>query len=732
MLPGPWLTQAHTIHRVVQVNLRQIVLLTLLMGLAFSALLAIPFVVYHRVESDKHLSLLQAEQERDIKLAAGVIHQELDAVLSDLRYLSQHNELRRYLTQASRDHRLDLAREYLVLSSQKHIYDQIRLIDQNGREAVRVNFNDGRPEIVADADLQDKHDRTYFKETLRLSPRQIYVSPMDLNIEHSVVDQPPKPVVRFAVPVADDHGQIHGMVVLNYLGQRLLDKLNALEGQAGKLWLLNSDGYWLIGPSPEDEWGFALPERSQRGLAQLSPRLWQQMQAEKSGIHQTASAWIHFERVYPLLGGSAPAGVLDFAKPVNPDDYYLTIAIELPQSTLQAINLDQLKRLWAIYGALVLFAFLVAAALAVAINRNRALAQIVEKVVDDLPLLVSYVDAQQRYRFNNMAYERFFGVKLKAMYGKTMRELLGEDAYRTVRPYIEQALAGKAVSFERQLPYAGAGMHDVIVSYLPDSTPQGDVRGFYVIVNDISQLKESERRERQHMIELAHVSRLASMGEMATEIAHEINQPLAAIAMYSAAGLRTLQGEHDRGQIETWLDAINTQAKRASEIIRRVRHFVQKGEPQFGPVDLNPIAREVVALIGHEARSQEVEITLELAEDLPPVQGERILLEQVVFNLVRNAMDAVLAQPGKHRVTLKTNFDAHLVYFEVSDNGLGVDPALGERIFDSFITNKPDGLGMGLTISRTIIEAHAGSLRYITNPEGGTTFMFNLAREGQS
>jgi two-component system sensor histidine kinase DctS len=199
--------------------------------------------------------------------------------------------------------------------------------------------------------------------------------------------------------------------------------------------------------------------------------------------------------------------------------------------------------------------------------------------------------------------------------------------------------------------------------------------------------------------------------------------------MYSAAGLRTLQGEPDPAQIKTWLEAINTQAKRASEIVRRVRHFVQKREPQFGPVDLNLIAREVAALFQHEARSQQVEIVLDLAEGLPPVQGERILLEQVVFNLTRNALDTLQAQAGERRLTLKTAVDADLVYFEVSDNGPGVDPALGERIFDSFITSKQEGLGMGLAISRSIIEAHAGSLRYIPNPAGGSTFMFSLARE---
>jgi len=730
-LAGPWLSGPHTIHRVVQVNIRQIIQHTLLLGLVFSALLAIPFIFYYRAESDNNLSLLQAEQERVIKLAVGTLHQEMDAALSDLRYLSQHNALRNYLASPDRNSSLGLATEYQGLARQKRIYDQIRFIGLDGREEVRVNFNQGKPEIVAGSKLQDKHDRYYFQETLWLSPGQIYVSPLDLNIDQGRIDQPPKPIIRFATPVADNQGLIRGMVVLNYLGQRLRDKLHMLEGQVAKIWLLNPQGYWLMGSAPEDEWGFMFLERAQRRLDRLSPRLWQQMNSEYSGIHRTETSWIKFERVYPLLGKNVSASDVNFSQPVDADRYYWTIAVELSQSAMQATDFALLNKLWAIYGALVLFAFLVAGALAFAINRNQALAQVMEKVVDNVPVLVAYVDTEQRYRFNNMAYERFFGLNPKDIYGKTMLELLGEAAYQALRPYIEQALAGKQVAFERQLAYAGTDMRDMVFSYLPDISPQGEVRGFYVVVTDISLVKESERRERQHMLELAHVSRLASMGEMATEIAHEINQPLAAIAMYSSAGLRTLQADADRGQIKTWLEAINTQAKRASEIVRRVRRFVHKGEPQFGPVDMNLIAREVAALIDHEARSQKVGIVLELAEDLPPVLGERVLLEQVVFNLVRNAMDAVLPQSVERRVTLWTSFDAQRVYVEVSDTGPGVDPALGDLIFDSFVTSKQEGLGMGLTISRSIIEAHASTLRYARNPEGGSTFMFSLACEAR-
>lgn len=635
------------------------------------------------------------------------------------------------MAHTSRGSRLDLATEYLGLARQKRLYDQIRFIGLDGREEVRVNFNEDDLEIVAEQNLQDKHDRYYFEETLWLSPGQIYVSPLDLNIEQATLDQPPKPVIRFAAPVADDQGLIRGMVVLNYLGQRLRDKLSALEGQAGKIWLLNAEGYWLMGPTPEDEWGFMFPERSQRRLARLAPRLWQQMQAEQSGVHQSAESWIQFERVYPLLGENPRAGAAHFARPVDADRYYWTIAVELSQPAVQSADIALLKKLWMVYGALVVFAFLGAGAFALAINRNKALARVVEKVVDNLPLLIAYVDAEQRYRFNNMAYERLLGLKPNEIYGKTMRELLGEPAYQAVLPYIERALAGEAVTFERQLATQGSGMNDLAISYLPDRSPQGEVRGFYVMVNDVTLVKESERRDSRRMLELAHVSRLACMGEMATEIAHEINQPLAAIAMYSAAGQRILQGDGDRSQMQGWLEAINTQAKRASEIVRRVRRFAQKDEHQTGPVDLGQIAREVAALLDHEARSQQVEIVLELAEDLPQVQGERVLLEQVVFNLARYALDTVRAQTGERRITLNTAFDAQLVYVEVCDTGPGVDPALGEHIFDSLVTGKQEGLGMGLTISRSIIEAHAGTLRYALNPEGGNTFMFSLAREAE-
>jgi PAS domain S-box-containing protein len=723
----PWLAAASTIHRMVQVNIREIVHLSVLLGLASSALLAIPFGFYYTAETANHRALLHAEQERIIKIAAAQIYREAEATLADLRYLSQHNEIKRFLQAPTESNRLDLAREYLGLAIQKRIYDRIRFIDRNGRERVRIDFNDGRAVVVAVDDLLDRSNRAGFAEVVRLLPGQIYVSPFEL-ADQGAGGRPGMPVIHLATPVADDDGVVQGYVVLDYLGQRLRDGLRALEGDAGKIRLLNAEGYWLMGATPEDEWAFMFPDRSQRSIAESSPELWQAMQRDRSGIYRTEDAWVRFERVYPLRGEFPNPLGTGFGGPVDAERYYWTLAVEVPQAALRGADLALLKKLAAVYAALVIFLFLVAAALAFAIRRNRALTQVMEKVVDNVPVLVAYVDAGQRYRFNNMAYEKFFGLNPRQIYGKTMRELLGEAAYQQTVPYIEQALAGKSVTFERKMAYE-SGARDAVISYMPDVTPQG-VRGFYVMVNDVSAIRNSQRRERQHMLELAHVSRLASMGEMATQIAHEINQPLAAIAMYSAAAQRTMQGACEREKIETWLEAINTQAKRASEIVRRVRQFVQKSEPQLAPVDLNEIARESAALVDHEAKSHDIQIVLDLAEGLPRARGEQLLLEQVVLNLLRNAMDAVATDGNaERRVTLKTSADDQLVYVDVSDTGPGVDPELGQHIFDSFVTGKQGGLGMGLAISRSIIEAHAGTLRYAAKPGGGAAFTFSLAQE---
>lgn len=246
---------------------------------------------------------------------------------------------------------------------------------------------------------------------------------------------------------------------------------------------------------------------------------------------------------------------------------------------------------------------------------------------------------------------------------------------------------------------------------------------------EISNRLKAEGLARQHLGQLAHVARLSTLGEMAASLAHELNQPLGAIANYANGCLRRIEsGTTDTRALLQPLTQIAAQAERAGKIIHRLRSFVSRQEPEMVIADLNRLLREVASLERPDARHQEVEIQLDLEEALPPVQADPIQVQQVALNLMRNGIEAVQTiEPSRRKVLLRTRIRAdHQVEAMISDSGPPCDPGILDQIFDPFFTTKQKGMGMGLTISRSIIEAHGGELWAVPNPEGGLAFHFTL------
>jgi C4-dicarboxylate-specific signal transduction histidine kinase len=244
---------------------------------------------------------------------------------------------------------------------------------------------------------------------------------------------------------------------------------------------------------------------------------------------------------------------------------------------------------------------------------------------------------------------------------------------------------------------------------------------------------EIERREaqetmQQHQSELAHVARLSTMGEMATGLAHELNQPLTAIVNYTSGCLRRLQGgqQVDQPIIEAMQRAVEG-ASRASEIVRHLREFIRKDDAQLTRFAINDALQAVVRLLEREARQQHVALVLQLEEDLPSVEANRIQIEQVVLNLVKNAIEASACAGGEGlQVVLSTRARGAAIEVAVQDSGRGFTSAEAERLFEPFYTTKPDGMGMGLSISRSIIEAHGGTLEASDGQGAGAVFRFTL------
>jgi two-component system, LuxR family, sensor kinase FixL len=247
--------------------------------------------------------------------------------------------------------------------------------------------------------------------------------------------------------------------------------------------------------------------------------------------------------------------------------------------------------------------------------------------------------------------------------------------------------------------------------------------------NDITERRQAEEGLRKAQAELAHVTRVTTMGELASSIAHEVNQPLSAVVTNGNACLRWLASEPANiDESRECVRRIIRDGNRASEVIARIRALAKKSSPDKAPLNLNETIQEVLALTNNEARRNRVSLQTDLAAGLPPVRGDRVQLQQVIINLVMNGIEAMKGITGQPRELLikSDRYESDKVFVAVQDTGIGLDQESLDWIFNAFYTTKPEGMGMGLSISRSIIEAHGGRLWARPNEGLGATFQFTL------
>lgn len=250
------------------------------------------------------------------------------------------------------------------------------------------------------------------------------------------------------------------------------------------------------------------------------------------------------------------------------------------------------------------------------------------------------------------------------------------------------------------------------------------------IVRDVSARKLQEQRDQEHLDELAYVTRLGLMGEMASGIAHEVNQPLTAITSYSQVCLNLLQQDnYDQALLRDILYKTNQQALKAGHIIHRMRDFVKGKKLQRSTIDINDLIYDAVGLCESHIKQNSVVMRLQLKKRLPPICADSIQIEQVILNLIRNAVDALSSLPRlmARSLSIQTAINCdNYIEIRVKDSGPGIDVAEQKKILTPFYTTKSDGMGMGLSICRSIVEAHEGVLRFNSQPGKGTTFYFTL------
>ncbi len=340
------------------------------------------------------------------------------------------------------------------------------------------------------------------------------------------------------------------------------------------------------------------------------------------------------------------------------------------------------------------------------------------------------IDQTSTILFVNGAVEKAFGYTPAEIVGRKITALMPER----MRYRHEQAMRRYLETGEKQMSWNAVsllGLHkngreiDLDVSFAEVGT--GDERFFSGIVRDVTERRRAEAALHQAQMELAHVTRVATLGELTASIAHEINQPLGAVINNASACVRWLAAQNLE-EARRSAALVVADGQRTADIIGRIRALARKAPFQKDWLDLNTVIRDVISLARSEVQRHSVAVETQLEAEMPRIRGDRIQLQQVLLNLIMNAIEAmrsVGAGPRALRVSSERGASTEVV-ITVRDSGPGLDPTSLDRLFDAFYTTKPDGLGMGLAISRSIVESHGGRLWATANVPTGATFQFTL------
>jgi two-component system sensor kinase FixL len=359
-----------------------------------------------------------------------------------------------------------------------------------------------------------------------------------------------------------------------------------------------------------------------------------------------------------------------------------------------------------------------------------------QSILDTVPEAMIVIDERGVMHSFSSAAERLFGYAAAEVLGANINMMMPSPYRENHDRYLERYLR----TGEKRI----IGTGRVVVgarkdgSIFPMELAVGEMRSdksrfFTGFIRDLTERQEVEARLQELQSELVHISRLTALGEMASALAHELNQPLSAIANYMKGSRRLLQDRTDEQSImiREAMDKAAEQSLRAGDIIRRLRDFVARGETERRIESLKKLLEEASALALVGTRDRGVRVIYRFDPGLDLVLVDKVQIQQVILNLVRNAIES-MEQSDRRELTIATERDADgMAAVKISDTGTGISPDVASQLFQPFITTKPHGLGVGLSISRTIVESHGGRITVGPNPQGGTIFRFTVRAVSQ-
>ncbi len=356
----------------------------------------------------------------------------------------------------------------------------------------------------------------------------------------------------------------------------------------------------------------------------------------------------------------------------------------------------------------------------------------VQSILDTVPDAMIVIDEHGVMQSFSTAAERLFGYGRQEVIGRNVKMMMPSPYRENHDGYLARYMR----TGERRI----IGIGRVVVGERKDGSTfpmelavgemkSGDRRYFTGFIRDLTERQKTEARLQELQTELVHISRLTAMGEMASTLAHELNQPLSAIANYMKGCQRLLENADDErsGMIRDAMNSAGEQAMRAGQIIRRLRDFVSRGESERRVESIAKLVEEASALALVGAKDQGIRVRFQFDRSHDLVLADKVQIQQVLLNLIRNAIEA-MQNCARRELTLSTKLvqDGTMLMISVADTGPGIAPEIASRLFEPFVTTKPHGMGVGLSISRTIVEAHGGRISAENDPGGGTVFRLTV------
>ena len=711
------------------------------------------------------LSILMADEKTYVDLSQGRLDQELALPIRHLVSLANEKSVRKVYEDPDGSSLKPMEEAFTTLMSRNPTYDKVRWIDEHGLERVRINNNNGQPYLVPAAELQDKHDRYFFTETMQLKGGVIYISPLDLNMENGQIETPYKPTLRVATRVFKADGSSSGILIINIAARSMLDAFLGSAGPAAdRLMLINADGYWLKSPDGTDEWGFMFHRNLTLGTRY--PEVWEAVSKQDRGQIRLPNGLWTWKSVSP-----APKGDTRLSHNIH-----WKVITHLPENDLSTLE----NQVWPpkIAGALVilsLFGFGIArlaeakaartqAEQETALARNEAeAAHRLQEAQACFQMLFEantsgllVVDVEGRIVMANPAFSDMFGYPFSELINKPVEILLPQQdrKYHTERrseylrtPTSRVMGAGRDLHGTRKdgsifpieiglSPYRD-NKQAFVLATIVDISERKRVQDELLQMNEALEQRVAERTRELQTARL-EAERLANVkGNFLANMSHEIRTPMNAIL-----GLAYLLEKASLGSEELSLvKKIRIAGRSLMSIINDILDFSkiesERLEIEHAPFRLNDVLDNVATLMSAVEYKQDVELIMGPApEGVEFLLGDALRLEQVLVNLTSNALKFTEHGSVMLTVTQMPSDDKQkFLRFSVLDTGRGIAQDKQEEIFipfaqeDTSTTRRFGGTGLGLSISRHLVKMMGGEIGVISELGKGSEFWFELPIE---